>query len=845
MSRPLQSLTPTIYLVRAFLRYHARKPILTLLCLTGVAFGVAALSAITLSNQSALKSFRQTVQTSSPQVTYTITAHAGQMDESVFTDLVRKVPNLRALPVIELRIYIPSLKRYGLIVGTDPLFEPDEFRETTFPSRGKWIDFLTHPFWVLASQPIPAKSTQAVQTRSVNVTLENGKSIGLIIGGIIPQSRRNGNALTFLGDISWVQRVAGMGGRLQRIDLIHPTREQLAAIRKILPRPLLLRTTGEMAHAFNAMLRSFELNLQALGLLSLYVGFFLIYNTLMFTVLQRRKDLGVFLSLGGFKREIIQSVLISVTLISLIGSALGLVLGYYLATYSLQLIGKTLSNIYAIPSPRHVFFSWHYLLQGLALGVGAGWIGALLPVIELSRARVLNLLQRINIEDKVYLARYKIALLGGVILVVSLGIAKLPGDSPYPGFFSAFGLCLSFSFLAPLMITLLNLLIKPFLSITSIKFRLSITNIPRRLSRTSPAIAALMVALSMSIGISVMIHSFRQTLIDWIRTNIQGDYYLSVSTKTFGNAVLNPEIYPLLSRQKFVEALNRYHDINYLYQGRYIRLSAMDSRVMRTHSNYLFYASLKNPWRRVASGDIIISESLANKFHLKVGDTMALKGLKESRRFTVAGIFRDFITEHGVAILDWHYYTRLFHDRSFNSLAIFTRPGIPAEKIKGHLERLLRPYPHLLYSHRQLKQRILSVFDQSFAITRSTRFIAVTIAFFGIISALLAIFLETEHEYGILRALGLNKAEVFGMSLTQALIMGFYACLIAFLCGPLLGYILIKVINLKSFGWTITYHLRPILLAKTLWIALVASFASGIYPAYRISQSRPYFQMQR
>jgi len=119
------------------------------------------------------------------------------------------------------------------------------------------------------------------------------------------------------------------------------------------------------------------------------------------------------------------------------------------------------------------------------------------------------------------------------------------------------------------------------------------------------------------------------------------------------------------------------------------------------------------------------------------------------------------------------------------------------------------------------------------------------LAFFGIISALLAIFMETEHEYGILRALGLNKREVFGMSLTQAIVMGCYACLIAFLCGPLLGYILIKVINLKSFGWTITYHAQAALFGKTLLIAFAASLASGIYPAYRISQSRPYFQMQR
>lgn len=285
--------------------------------------------------------------------------------------------------------------------------------------------------------------------------------------------------------------------------------------------------------------------------------------------------------------------------------------------------------------------------------------------------------------------------------------------------------------------------------------------------------------------------------------------------------------------------------INYLYQGHYIRLSAMDASVMRCHSDYLFFSSLKDPWKRVALGDVIISESLANKFHFKVGDSMNIKGLNKLKRCTIVGIFRDFITEHGVAVLDWQVFTDLFSDKRFNSLAIFLKPGVSRARARALIETQLHPFPHLLYSHHQLRQRILSVFDQSFAITKSTRIIAVTIAFFGIISALLAIFMETEHEYGILRALGLNKREVFGMSLTQAIVMGCYACLIAFLCGPLLGYILIKVINLKSFGWTITYHAQAALFGKTLLIAFAASLASGIYPAYRISQSRPYFQMQR
>ncbi len=105
-------------------------------------------------------------------------------------------------------------------------------------------------------------------------------------------------------------------------------------------------------------------------------------------------------------------------------------------------------------------------------------------------------------------------------------------------------------------------------------------------------------------------------------------------------------------------------------------------------------------------------------------------------------------------------------------------------------------------------------------------------------------FLESEREYGILRALGLSRGDVFRLSLLQSVTMGLLAGLGAWLCGPVLAWVLIKVINLKSFGWSIDMHLNPMVFLSTLGIAAAASLVSGLYPAWRIAGSNPYFQMQ-
>ncbi len=830
-------------LARALFRYHLKKPLLTGICIIGVALGVTVVAGIQLANRSALEAFRQATATLNGKASHNISSPGGIIREQAYTDLVRHFPTLPAAPVISTSI--PLGEETATLMGIDPLAEI-HLRPDFLPhfSEKQLLDFLTIKQAVIINGP----ARKFIDNRGF-ITLalprQAGKSLSLQVIGILDNSRYATIEPLILGDLSWIQAIYPGDGKLSRIDLLLENPSQIKAITSFLPAHLRLQSSRKRQQTLTAMLRSFELNITALSLLSLFVGFFLIYNTITFMVLQRRREMGILQALGFSRFQLMGALVVEVICLAALGSMIGVVWGYFLAKYSMVIISRTITDLYFSLQPAKVDCRLSFIFRCLAIGIGAGFCGVILPLREIRHSSIARLLSRRTVEDHARANCKRFAIAGLLLVLFSLALSRMPGRNPYFGFVAAFGICLGFALITPLMVDRLTTL---FLHLSApwlgIRTKLGIGSISRRLSRTAPAISALMVALAMSMGISLMIGSFRGTLKDWFHSNIQGDFYISGSDRDYDANTLNREIYHQLKQLPGVEAINRYRNISYQYNNGIIRLSGMDAMVMKNHSSYQFIAAHGSPWDELRQGKIMVSESFANKYLVKPGDRITLRGIREKKDFMVTAVYRDYLTEHGVIIMDYSIFSRFMDDREVNSLAIFLPSGITPREFRPRLLARLQPYPHILYTNASLRKRIMEIFDRSFTITISTRFIAVIVAFFGIISALLSIYLESEREYGILRALGLSRGDIFRLSLLQSLTMGLLAGFMAWICGPVLAWVLIKVINLKSFGWSIDIHLTPLVFLSTLAIAAGASLISGLYPAWRIAGSNPYFQMQ-
>ncbi len=823
------------------MRHHRQRPLPTLLWIFGVALGVTMVSGIYLANQSTLSSFSQATKALSGRATHEVSTASSLVDETIYTLLLKSFPGLKAAPIVEGNL--SSNGRLLTLIGIDPLASRklSPIIDKTF-SPEDLLRFISEPGLILASTAATElASAEGKLWLDTGGRLERSRPLKILNSIEIPQNPQK--AVVF-GDISWVQELLQGPGKLKKIDLFIENPKLVNKIEKLLPPHVKIAAVANQARLYTAMLDSFNLNLTALSLLSLFVGFYMIYNTVLFALLQRRREIGILLTMGFSRSQITGALLVEISLIAGLGSLLGLGLGYGLASYSLTVINQTISDLYfflrsAPPQPNLSFY-----LRGLAVGIGSAWIAAFFPLLEIRHNTILSLLSRRPSEDRAFTNRKRNFLIGLLIIVASLILAYLPSTTPYFGFTAAFGICLGSSLLVPLGIdTIISRITSS--TLPQIKWRLAIGAVKRSLSRSAPAVAALMVALSMSMAISLMIGSFRKTVDRWFVNSIQGDFYITDSDRDYDASLLNPSLVKELSNLPEIAASNRYRNLRYQFNGRLVRLTGVDAKVLKNYSNYRFTDTLTlDPWQEVGKNAVMISETLARKHKLHAGSEIKLNGFAGFKKFTVAAVFRDYITEHGVILMDYNNLEKLLSDHGVNSLALFLKPQSDRHKVALDLQQRLAPYTCKLYANHELRTRIMEIFDRSFAITLSIRMIAILVAFFGIISALLAIYLENEREYGILRALGLSRGEVFRIALGHSLTLGLLAVIGAALSGPLLAWILVKVINLKSFGWTIDFSFDLALYPTTAAITAIASLLAGLYPAWRIASSQPSFQMR-
>jgi putative ABC transport system permease protein len=145
----------------------------------------------------------------------------------------------------------------------------------------------------------------------------------------------------------------------------------------------------------------------------------------------------------------------------------------------------------------------------------------------------------------------------------------------------------------------------------------------------------------------------------------------------------------------------------------------------------------------------------------------------------------------------------------------------------------------IIQSNRGTRQSALDVFDRTFAITVALQSLAGLVAFIGILSTLMSLQLERMREIGVLRATGMTRGQLWRLSLLETSLIGASAGLIAVPTGLLLSVILIYIINLRSFGWTLEMQLLPGEFVRAFVVALAAALLAGIYPAWRMGQVQP------
>jgi putative ABC transport system permease protein len=844
----------TSILLKTSLRHLLKHPWQVGLAILGVALGVAVVVSIDLTNSSAQRAFALSTETIAGRATHQIVGGPNGLDEAVYRKLRLDLGVRQSAPLVEGYAAAPDHPGLTLhIIGLDPLVDAP-FRSFNVgaggsnSALGSSADLFTKPGAALLSADT-ARAYGLKQGDELRIRLGARVERATLIALIEPPDEAARRALDglLIADISTAQEWLGSTGKLSEIDLILPdgaAGQALAdTITAALPPGTQLTRPALRTQAIQQMTAAFELNLTALSLLALIVGMFLIYNTITFSVVQRRGLIGTLRCLGVTRRQIFALVLGEALIVGLIGAAVGLVLGVLLGRGLIGLVTQTINDLYFTVSVRGIALSAAPLIKGFLLGLLTTLVAAAVPAFEATFTPPRTVLRRSSYEDR---ARRIVPLAGAVGLgLLALGGALLliPSKSLVLSFSALFVITIGAAATTPLITLLLMQVARPVLGAAfGMIGRMAARDVVATLSRTSVAIAALMIAMSVTIGVGLMVGSFRQTVIQWLDQTLRADVYVSAPgfSGTRADAQLPPELVQQLGRAPGVERARLYRNVT--IEGQFGPTIVVGIQIQPP--DYAAFQFLEGDpaaiWPAFAQGQALVSEPLAYRYGLHPGDSVTLLTETGRRAFPIAGIYSDYGSDQGVVMLDLARYQAEWNDPSISSLGLYAAPGIDVDTLVQQLRGLVGAEQVItIRSNRALREASLEVFDRTFAITTVLQLLATIVAFVGILAALMALQLERARELGMLRANGLTPRQLWGMVLSQTGLMGVTAGLLAIPVGVLLATVLVFVINKRSFGWTLLFHLDGGLFAQALLVAIVAALLAGLYPAWRMGRTSP------
>ncbi len=825
-----------------------RHPGQLALTVLGVALGVAVVVAIDLAIQSSRAGFRASTEAVAGRTTHVITGSIDDLPDSLFTALRVELGIRNAAPIVEGYVRSENFPGQAIrLLGVDP-FSERPFRDYLGVS-GPEIDvavFVSQPYTLLLPGPM-ADSAEVGDTIPIVV---GGRRLTATVGGILDSREgiRRGLDGLFLTDIGTAQDILEVSGRLSRIDLILPDgpagEALLQRIRTILPPGATLRAAGVRADQMAGMLRAFDLNLTALSLLALVFGMFLIYNAMTFSVVQRRELLGSLRTLGVTRMEIVGMVTGEALMTAVAGTALGLIGGIVLGRGLVRLVTRTINDLYFVLSVDGLVIPPAVLFKGALLGLIATLLATLPAVLEAVNAQPRASTTRSVVEDRARHLVPRAAALGVVLMLVGAAAFLVPSRSLTLSFVGLSGTLLGMALMTPLATVGAVALLRPILGATiGILGVMAARGVVQSLSRTGPAIASLVVAVSVTVGLGVMISSFRSSVVRWLDYTLQADVYVSPPSLVASRAdgVLPADLLGRLMNAPGVAGLNTYRGATLAGDDGPINLIALELDPRGEASFSFLEGDRDTAFESFRAGTAaFVSEPWAWRNQMTVGDTLVLPATNGPVAFPIRAVYTDYGSDQGVVMIGRAAWDREWQDDRITSLGLFLGDGIDAEEAVVALRSLVGPDQEVIIrSNRTLRAGSLEVFDRTFAITSVLRALAFVVAFIGVLSALMALQMERARELGVLRANGLTPGQVWVLVTSQTGLLGTVAGLLAVPAGIVLATIMIFVVNRRSFGWTLQIELGAGVLFQTVILAVVGALLAGLYPAWKMSRTSP------
>lgn len=818
-------------LLKGSLKHDVLRAALTLFT---ISLSIASFYSILTFNMNVMEAFRKTLEAFSGKATLEIYTPKVGIPET-YLETVRNMGEVKvAAPVVRGMVLLKGLGNLpSQVVGIDP-FSDSAIRSYESGEEGVEdpLAFLGSPKSVILPKRLASRlglksgDSFEVQTPSGVRTLE--------LKGTV---REVGPATIFGGEVLimdyWAaQALLAKGESVDEISVLAKKGVSVTSLKsklaRVFPGYVNIEEPQLRKEGGTRMLGSLEFLLGSVGMLVLGVAFFVAYNTFQVAFLRRSREFGILRLEGATTLQLIGFLLTETLLIGVLGSLLGVWLGFWLAKLNFILGKEMVATLYFRMLPREMTVSQTYAILTGSVGVLVSILAGVIPALSMRRLSPLEALRPLDFRQNGILDHPKItigvsvSMLCACVFVVNLNVAAVPvflkGALAVLLAFGAFGVVL------PVLLRASAKVLRGVLGNRTLP-KLGTEQFERTAKRSAFAAFAVLLSFTLFIGIELILKSFQGSVYNWATYTIRND--LTVLPK---GAMPGRPTFPLpqglrsrIARIPSVESVGRYRAVQArLPEKNYeCTLQAYDFNVFYRYSKDILIKG--RPPVSGSKTEVVISYTLSRRLGLDTGDTFLLAGKTGVRRFRVVAINQDYSSERGIVGLDYETYREMFQDDSVESFSVYLKPAAKLEAARAAIYRVLEPTnPVAILSNKEFKAEVLSIMDRFFMILSLIAYTALGIGAFSMASILISQIRERQGQLSFLRAIGASKPQVRSLIFLET----FYLAAFGWIFGSVLGLIMARLgVILIGEGTGFFIGLLPD--ARPFAMALMAGGAFG------------------
>lgn len=835
-------------------RHFDRHRLRTILTFSGIALGVAVIIAIALVNRTLTRSFERTINLIAGKAVLQVSNGEGGLSESLFP-LIRDAQGVQdAAPAVEGFLPVVGVKGERLYVYGVDLLTDSAVREHEFVDEGfgfdRALDFIAQPNSIALTETLSRRLGFSLGSE---ITLLTSRGTRTYRVGALMKER--GMARVFGGnfalmDLPVAQIAFGKEGKLDIVDLTIEPDESAEQVKIRLAQQLggtaQVQRPRERGEQIEMLLTSFRVGLFFVSLIALFVGFFLIYNTVSVSVVQRKRELGTLRCLGMLRRSILALIVCETVIVAALGSLVGVALGLGIAQAALFAVGETVGNLFSQIELMRPVLELQEVALALASGLGVSVLAALHPAWQATRVSPL-----VNARQVLWSPRFRgiasaSSLLGYACLLLSPLFLMLSPDGLGPvgrfslGVVAMLVFLLGLSLLSPLLIfhwvRVFWRCVACVPHLSWAEARLASDSLRRNPLRSGITVATLLISLAAIFTIAAFVNSVRGSLLSWVDQMVTADLIVSSGARTAGpnNVPLKEEPAEAMKNIPGVKVVDLYRLIRTNYQGMPILIesfAAAASAAVRTLP--MTEGDGRTALSEMAAEKgVIISESFQSKFGNRTGDTIQLATPSGLVSFRVLGVYVDYSSDIGSVLIERSLYKKIWQDDLVDTFDLWLEPGADRDAVIAELKKDFgEKYQLFISTHGELREAVVDIMEQSFVVNYAVEIVAVIVAIFSVINTLLASVLDRAREIGVLRAIGATQAQVRKVIVMEAGWMGLLGAILGLFAGAIMSYHHV-VYNTKVLtGWTFQYYYPVDFAVLSLVVSVTLCLLAGYVPA--------------